>query len=111
MCNKKDQFYVPDDYVFALPWMRISNSDEADRLVAELLIEVPQLADALPLAVARRIDNGEVLFNFLEANAVHQGGFPFGMVHLTGSGKHEPTLGERIGFFECWSHWESEWFR
>jgi hypothetical protein len=106
-----DEFHIPERYEFALPWVRISDSKEADRLALELSKEAPHLHDALPLAVARRIDNDDVLFNFLEPSAVRQGGFPFGIVHLSWSGKPEPQIGQKIGFFECWSHWVSEWDR
>lgn len=105
------EFQVPSDYAFTPPWARITDSEEADRLASELAKEAPHLDAALPLAVARRVDNDDVLVNFLEPSAVRQGGFPFGIVHLSWSGKPEPRIGEQIVFFECWSHWVSEWFR
>jgi hypothetical protein len=107
----KHESHVPADYAFTLPWTRVSDWEEVDRLAAELSKEAPHLADGLPLAVARRVDNGDVLFNFLETRAVRQGGFPFGIVRLSWSGKPEPLIGQRIAFFESWSHWVSDWFR
>lgn len=106
-----DQFHVPNDFVFPDPWKAIIDAVESDRLDQEFLREAPYLADALPVAVARRTDNDDVLFNFLEPDAVSQGGFPFGVVHLTWSGKDEPLMSRQIGFYECWGAWESEWQR
>lgn len=104
-----DQHHVPKDAVFDEPWRAVTDPVEADCLGQELLREAPYLADALPLAVARRVDDDDVLYNFLEANAVSQGGFPLGVVHLTWSGKEEPLISQQIGFFECWNHWKFEW--
>ncbi|MDB5323422.1 MAG: hypothetical protein JWN40_5053 [Phycisphaerales bacterium] len=105
------QHEIPDDAAFLLPWTRITNPIEADRLVAEFLLEAPYLKDALPIAVAHRSDNDDVLFQFQETREVRQGGFSFGVVHLSWSGVEEPKIDQQIEFFECWSHWEAAGMR
>jgi len=107
--KSSDQFRVPDNFTFGDPWKAVTDPAEADRLGLEFLREAPYLADAMPLAVARRVDNDDVLFNFLEPKNVRQGGFPFGVVHLTWSGTQEQLMHQQIAFFECWNHWELEW--
>jgi len=92
----------------ALPWTWVIGRTEADRLVAEFLLEAPYLTDALPQAIARRLDSDAVLFHFKETREVRQGRFPFGVVNLTWSGAKEPSIGTQIEFFECWNHWETE---
>lgn len=99
---------IPDNAVFAAPWTPVADATEADRLTSEFLVEAPYLANAVPKAVAVRLDNNNVLFHFQATREVRQGGFPFGVVQLTWSGAEEPKIGQRIQFFECWSHWEFE---
>ena len=77
-----------------IPWHPIVNADEQRGLVSELRRELPQGhplfgSDVSP--IARRQDRDDVLFNLNDGRVA--------IVHLTWSGKAEPTAKFRLTTF------------
>jgi hypothetical protein len=88
---------IPRNFKWVVPWEAVNDADAA--LVKELKNEVPPghpLYGIPVMAVARRIDNDDVLFATADPSK------PFALVHLAWSGPETDPRWPSTGIFKSW---------